>query len=247
MLAAAARSAIRLSQFGIICAAFAAGYLVRSRFGLRPVSMMERAQRLQWCAQRVLKCWRIDVTYWGIPPTQGLIVSNHLSYLDILVLAARQPLVFVAKSEVRRWPVLGWLAQCAGTQFVRRQAKTDVLRMVDQMHALMQQGLVVVLFPEGTSSDGSTVLPFRSPLLEAAARASLPACPIWLAYTVPGGNAALDVCFWGDMWLVPHLARLTSKKTIQATVRYGIPTTPLSDRKKWAVILHQEVVGLARG
>lgn len=208
--------------------------------------MVERARRLQSCSQRVLEDWDIDVSYQGLAPNEGLIVSNHLSYLDVLILAARQPMVFVAKSEVRRWPVIGWLTQCAGTQFVQRQLKSDVVRMVGRMHSLLAQGLVVTLFPEGTSSNGSAVLPFRSPLLAAASRLGLPACPVWLGYHVEGGNAANDVCFWGDMSLVPHLARLASRPKIRGVVRYGRPMACTQDRKQWAVSLHDEVVRLGQ-
>jgi lyso-ornithine lipid O-acyltransferase len=212
--------------------------------GWRPLSVRHRALWLQRWSQCLIKCWRIEVQYTGQPPSSGLVVCNHVSYLDILVLCARQPMVFVAKSEVRRWPIFGWLAQLAGTRFIRRSQKSDVVRMIGEMCALLQEGIVVALFPEGTSTNGSTVLPFRSPLLAAASRADLPAFPAWVGYQVDDGDAAMDVCFWGDMLLVPHLVRMASRSKIRASVRFGAQIPPLPDRKAWAELLHDDVARL---
>ncbi len=121
----------------------------------------------RWCrfACRVLG---IRVTTLGAMPRSGLLVCNHLSYLDIIVLSSIRPCIFVAKRDVAGWPLFGWLAHAAGTIFVDRQRPLATAFAVNRIHAAIATGLPVVLFPEGTSSDGSTVLPFKSSLLESA-------------------------------------------------------------------------------
>ena len=106
-------------------------------------------------------------------PSSGLLVSNHLSYLDIVVLSSIRPCVFVAKRDVARWPLFGWLAHAAGTIFVDRERRFST-EFVNGIHEAIAAGLPVVLFPEGTSSDGSTVLPFKSALLESAVQLRSP-------------------------------------------------------------------------
>src|SRR5437773_7774078 len=108
-------------------------------------------------------------------PLSGLLVCNHLSYLDIVVLSSIRPCIFVAKRDVRAWPLFGWLARAAGTIFVERNCRSAAAHEVARISSAIESGLLVVLFPEGTSSDGATVLPFKSSLLQAAISAR---CPI---------------------------------------------------------------------
>src|SRR5262249_48814010 len=125
-----------------------------------------RAQWLhRWCrfACRVLG---LSLKSDGPVPRTGLLVCNHLSYLDIITLSALVPCAFVAKLEVRRWPIFGWLARAAGTIFVDRSHRSATERGVEQIREALESGLLVVLFPEGTSTDGNTVLPFKSSLLQ---------------------------------------------------------------------------------
>ena len=129
-----------------------------------------RATWLQNTSRRLLRVFRIETHFTGDIPSSGLLVCNHLSYLDILVLSALVPCVFVAKREVKDWPVFGWFAKKAGTVFVHREQRAQAVQTVNEIEAALQTGAVVVLFPEGTSSGGETVLPFKSSLLEPAAR-----------------------------------------------------------------------------
>ena len=126
-----------------------------------------------WCrfACRVLG---IRIRTHGSMPSSGLLVSNHLSYLDIVVLSSIRPCVFVAKRDVARWPLFGWLAHAAGTIFVDRERRFSSPKVVNGIRDAIAGGSVVVLFPEGTSSDGSTVLPFKSALLESAVQLRSP-------------------------------------------------------------------------
>jgi 1-acyl-sn-glycerol-3-phosphate acyltransferase len=173
-----------------------------------------------------------------------LLVCNHLSYLDILVLASLTPAIFVAKWEVKFWPVLGWFARLAGTVFVNRQRRTHVGQVADEIQAALNQGALVILFPEGTSSGGETVLPFKSSLLEPVTRQTHSLSAGLIQYELEGGDVSEEICYWKDMTLVPHLVNLLSKQTSRASVHF----TPLlggsTDRKELAKQLHSEVLRL---
>lgn len=183
----------------------------------------------------------VRVTRTGDHPGTGLLVGNHLSYLDILVLAAQGPVTFVSKAEVARWPVMGALARMGGTVFVRRESRTDAARASDQMAAHLQEGRTIVLFPEGTSSDGERVLPFYSALLASAATLGCPVTPVSLHYTLEDGLAGEEVCYWRDMTFGPHLVNLMGKREIRAFVAYGATVPADQDRKQLARDLHRRV------
>ncbi len=173
-----------------------------------------------------------------------MLACNHLSYLDIAVLAAAQPMVFVAKSEVRHWPVLGRLARCAGTLFVRRDRKSDVTRFNDAFAAVVNAGVVLGLFPEGTSSNGRQVLPFHSSLFEPAVMSHWPVTPAWIGYALPDGSVEDEICYWRDMTFLPHFLRLLARKNIEATVAYGTALPPGLDRKHMARELRRQTCEL---
>lgn len=204
-----------------------------------------RAVWLQHSCARLLPIFGIEVTLQGDFPCAGLLVSNHLGYLDVLVLAATTPGVFVAKSEVRRWPVFSWFARAAGTIFVERTRRTDTGHVVEAMTEALSEDLVVVLFPEGTSTGGDEVRPFRSALLDAAVRHGRAVSPVAIDYRLPGGDAAAEVCYWKDMTLVPHLANLLGHRRVEARLAFR-PAFPVhDDRKQLAASLRNEVL-LAR-
>jgi 1-acyl-sn-glycerol-3-phosphate acyltransferase len=167
-----------------------------------------------------------------------------LSYLDILILATLIPSRFVAKSGVRNWPVFGWFARLAGTIFVERNKRSQAARSVKEIEAALGEGPLVVLFPEGTSSGGETVLPFKSSLLEPVARHSHAVTAGLIAYELSDGDASEEVCYWKDMTLVPHLINLLSKRTIHASVHFTESRRGLTNRKALARKLHSEVLRL---
>lgn len=203
-----------------------------------------RARWLHRCSRRFLRVFQVEIKVAGLIPTNGLLVCNHLSYLDILVLGALTPAVFVAKAEVRGWPILGWFARLAGTVFVQRERRSDVTRVNDELQAALESGAVVVLFPEGTSSGGHMVLPFKSSLLEPATQ---PGQRLWagcIRYALEDGDPAEEVCYWRDMTLFPHLINLLSKRAITATVSLAEVHERSPCRKELARRLHSEVARL---
>ena len=204
-----------------------------------------RAARAAWLhrsCRRLLPVFGLQLTLRGVAPRSGLLVSNHLGYLDVLVLAATTPCVFVAKAEVRHWPVFGWFARAVGTVFVTRSRRLETGAAVTGIAAALADGLPVVLFAEGTSSGGAAVLPFRSALLDAAVRHGHPATPVALDYILPGGDAAAEVCYWKDMTLVPHLANLLGHRRIEARLTFRPVLPAIGDRKRLAASLHAEVL-----
>lgn len=208
-----------------------------------PLSVSDRATWLQHHARRALRILQVRLHRDGPVPGPGFLVANHLSYLDILVLAAVAPCVFVAKREVRGWPLFGWFARTAGTVFVDRERRTDAGRTVAAMRALAGQGVTVVLFPEGTSSDGREVLPFKSALLQPLT--GEPGCAVaHLRYALSDGDAAAEVCYWRDMTLFPHLVNLLAKAGVVAEVRSGRVPTAGYQRKDLAHVLHRAVAEL---
>jgi 1-acyl-sn-glycerol-3-phosphate acyltransferase len=167
----------------------------------------------------------------------ALILSNHVSWLDICVITALAPVVFVAKSEVARWPVFGWLAKLQRTIFINRQDRHQTGAATREIAGRLLGGDAVVLFAEGTSSDGIRVLPFRSSLVGAVHHAlgasthhtSITVQPMSLAYTgfggVPMGRALRErVAWYGDADLIPHLIRVLASGAVDVTVSWGEAT-----------------------
>jgi len=210
------------------------------------VSTLQRAHWLhRWCATAIHRLG-IELQPEGAFPSHGLLVANHLGYLDVLVLSAMHSCVFVAKREVRSWPLFGLMAKLSGTVFVDR-TRTSAAHSVNlEMANALAQGAVVVLFPEGTSSDGSKVLPFRPALFDAATKARANVVSAHISYDVAEGSAATDICYWGSMSFFPHLLRLLSRRKIRARVRFAAETRKFADRKLAARITREVVASLAQ-
>jgi lyso-ornithine lipid O-acyltransferase len=206
-----------------------------------------RAECARWLHQacaRAIRAIGVELSVQGSPPTHGLIVSNHLSYLDIAVYSAAVPCVFVSKAEVEKWPIIGRYARWAGTVFVRRHDRIDAARANVSVGDSLQNGVPVVLFPEGTTTDGQRVLRFHSTMLQPAIDTAATITPCAIRYELDDGDAAREVCWWGDMTLVPHMWNLMGKKKIRARIVFGEPILASGDRKQLSAALHEEVARL---
>jgi len=210
-----------------------------------PLSEPERAQWLhRWCSL-ALQRLRINVQAEGAFPQRGLLVSNHLSYLDILVFSALSPCVFVSKKEVLSWPLFGFMARTAGTVFIDRERSTDTHRAKTEVSRALSSGMVVVLFPEGTISDGSTILPFKPALFEPAIETGANVCSAHISYRLDEGSAS-DVGYWGNkMSFFAHLLRLLSRRAIQARVQFAAEAATFENRKLAAQVTREQVLALA--
>lgn len=200
----------------------------------------------RWCL-RTGRALGITVHVTGEPARTGIVASNHLSYLDILVLATVSPQVFLAKSEVRNWPMFGRYAEWAGTQFIDRTRRADVARQNEEFRHIVENDAVQTLFLEGTSSGGTAVLPFKSSLLEPVVENGWLVTPAAIVYTCKGGVPAENVCWWRDMPFTSHALGLLFLDSITAHVAFGTAVAPGDDRKALAAMLHEKVSALKGG
>lgn len=170
----------------------------------------------------------------------GAMLANHSSWLDVLVLNALVPVVFIAKSQVARWPGIGWLARATGTVFVRREARGEVAQQAEALADRLRAGQRLVLFPEGTSTDNRRVLPFKPALLAGLLAPGLPegvvVQPVTLAYQAPPGEDPRFYGWFGGAEFGPHaLAVLATRRqgSVRLTLHAPIPVTG-RDRKSLA-------------
>ena len=222
----------------------AVGGLWRHRHLPRNASRAQCARWLHESCARALCAMKVQLDIVGQPPAGGLIVSNHLSYLDIPVLSAAVPCVFVSKAEVEQWPIFGRYARWAGSVFVRRHDRADAARANVSIRDSLQNGVPVVLFPEGTTTDGSRVLRFHSTMLQPAIDAAATITPCAISYELEDGDPSREVAWWGDMSFLPHLLNLLGKKSIRARIAFGAPVQASGERKELSAALHAEVVRL---
>jgi len=208
------------------------------------IPQLARSRWLQWCSRRTLRVFNVEFESRGPLPPAGLLVCNHLTYLDILVLVALTPAVFVSKAEVQSWPVFGWFAKRSGTLFVDRTRRSDVTRMNAEIDRTLAGGNVLVLFPEGTSWNSREILPFKSSLLEPIVGSKHPLSIGRITYALDDGSVEQDICYWGEMTFLPHFLKLMTKRHIRARVTFAPIGQPAAERKELARQLHAEVVRL---
>lgn len=181
------------------------------------------------------------------PGSSQVIVSNHLSYMDILCYLAAGEMNFVSKADVRSWPLVSGLAVSAGTLFLRREKKADIPRVIEAFASVIRSGSRVIFFPEGTSSGGEEVLPFHSSLFDLPARERWKIQPSAIFYSIPGETSefvAQKVCYWGDMEFLPHFLQLMRIGRVDCHIVFGDNIISGDNRKALAAQLHDEVVQL---
>ena len=199
---------------------------------------------------------RINVHVAGNPVRDRavLFVSNHVSWADIIVIGSLAPVAYVAKSEVGSWPLVGLAARAQRTIFVVRSRRQQTGDAISEIVERLASGTSVVLFAEGTSSDGNRVLPFRSALIgavkEAGSRAehgiliqSMSICYTALNGIPMGRQHRSTVAWYGDLDFMPHIRALLARGAVDAMVSYGDPVAAdgTADRKAMAKSLEDEV------
>ena len=186
----------------------------------------------------------------GQPPVAGpvMLVANHLSWLDIPVMHAARHCRFVSKSDVQGWPLIGTLATAAGTLYIERNSRRDALRMVRAMQEALERGEVLAVFPEGTTGDGRTLLPFHANLLQAAVAAQAPVQPVGLRFAdLASGATSFAPSYIGDETLIGSIWRTLSAPPLEAVVHYGeVQQAQGRDRRAWTQHLHDTVDTLRR-
>jgi len=208
------------------------------------VTAEDRAIWQQVQARRMLAALDIHVSVDGPLPSGGMVVCNHLSYVDILALAAQGPMVFVAKSDVSGWPLIGPLLEASGTILAERGKPLSAGKTGGEIREALSGNRIVVLFPEGTSSDGSQVLPFKPTLLQAALDSDASITPAAIAYQSETGDPGTDICYWGDATFASHIIRLATLRGVSAGLAFGTPEMSAENRKTAARSLHGTISGM---
>jgi 1-acyl-sn-glycerol-3-phosphate acyltransferase len=222
-------------------------WTIRFRFG--PLSDAQRSDEVQRWSRQMLRALGISLHIEGEAPQQGplLLVANHLSWLDILVVHAARHCRFVSKAEVHHWPLIGPMAAAGGTLFIERASRRDAMRVVHHMATSLQAGDMLAIFPEGTTSDGTVLLPFHANLIQAAISAQAPVMPVGLRYVQADGQPSRAVLYIGDDTLVGSVLRTLGAPSFTARVHFGEAQLSLGrDRRQWALDLHATVDKLCR-
>lgn len=207
------------------------------------VRLIERplfGQRRPWTPRITVAVCRTNLRLMGLTLRREgsfvgrphLIVANHVSWLDIFVLNAVMRITFVAKSEVANWPGIGWLARATGTLFVRRDPRDAAAQLAQVGAYLRQDADPLLIFPEGTSSDGRRVLPFKPTLLAAVFDSGLSdarVLPLTIVYTAPTGAAARFYGWWGDMSFGGNLLQVLATPRQGRVTVIAHPTVRTSD------------------
>jgi 1-acyl-sn-glycerol-3-phosphate acyltransferase len=224
-------------------------WTIRSEFGRLTPEATELVVR-EW-TRRMLDILGVTLVVRGAPPAQGplLQVANHISWLDILVMNGARPSHFVSKADVKHWPVVGTLATGTGTLYIERESRRDAMRVVHKMAEHLRGGDILSVFPEGTTGDGQTLLPFHANLIQAAIAAEAPVLPVGLSYVDAERGGRHDApLFIGDTTLLQSLWNTLRATGVQAVVHYGEPQRAEGrDRRTWAQDLRDAVTALREG
>ncbi len=188
-----------------------------------PRTLERRAQWVQKSCLDILKSLDIQYRIEGQPPTHGLVVSNHLSYLDVLILSAAMPCFFVAKVEIDRWPFFGKAARTGGTLFIDRTSLASAEKVSAMIGDRLKLSVPVLFFPEGTSTDGTSMLRFHSRLFEPAIVAGAQVTAAAVRYVIEEGTPERELCWYGDASFLPHLLKTLNTPGFSAEVCFGSP------------------------
>jgi 1-acyl-sn-glycerol-3-phosphate acyltransferase len=204
----------------------------------------------RWSA-KLLHILKIRFEVEGVPPAASvplLLVANHVSWLDPFLINAIRPVRFIAKSEVAHWPVIGWLAARAGTLFVIRNRRHHTAQINQRVIAAMQEGAVFAVFPEGTTTDGSMVLPFHASLLQPAFESRALLVPLALRYLRVDGSLCTEVAYDGDKSVLDTLRAMSKLPSIRAQVKFLTPLacTDYPHRRELAHAAEQTIASALR-
>lgn len=237
-------------------AASVIGFHLAKLVVVRPHTRPERAAWLSGLCRAALRSVEITFSTEGPVPMQGAVISNHLTYLDILIHSATRPCVFVSAIETRAMPVIGWMSMMAGTVYVVRGGGGSAEKAAEGMAKGFRDKLPVIFFPEGGTFVGDEpVMPFRSGLLAQALETGAPITPGFLRYELSprdlaDGRSARNDVHWGTQSLPAHLWNFLGLHALHATLRFApapiaFSSSALEDRKLAAQEAHAAVLALS--
>ncbi|MEO8101420.1 MAG: lysophospholipid acyltransferase family protein [Betaproteobacteria bacterium] len=193
----------------------------------RRVSPVRRARLTGWWARKLLRILNIVLTVHGARPSSKsrnlIVAANHISWIDIFVISATHPARFVAKSEIRDWPIAGWLCDKAGTIFIRRTRRSDTAKINELMHAVLAEGAAIGFFPEGTTTRGDKLLKFHTSLFEPAVVNSATLAPAAIRYRASDGDRNEAVAFIGELSFAESVGLIIRQKSMIAELTFAPP------------------------
>ena len=222
---------------------------VRMARGFVQSSPQDQAREVEAWARGMLRIMGIDVRIEGTPAVGPvLMAANHISWLDILVMHAARHCRFVAKSEIRHWPLVGALTTAGQSLYIERASSRDALRVVHHMHAALMNGDVLGVFPEASTGSGVELLPFHGNLLQAAISADAPIQPVALRFVdAQTGEPSFAPCYIADDTLVGSLWRTLCAPPLLAQVCYGeLEHAQGRSRREWAHDLRESIKQLLK-
>ena len=208
----------------------------------------KKQEHIQRWSKRLLTIFKIELKIRGaelLPNSPYLLASNHISWLDIHVINAFRPVRFVAKSEVASWPVFGWMAKQLRTVFIRRDSSRHARLVVGQVAGVLKTESICI-FPEGTSTVGDEVLPFKPNLFESALEAGVHTFPLAIQYfSTFSGQRSYSPAFIGDMGLIESMANIIQNRHLGVELRFLPFIEPLIDAqfdRKLLALYTQEAI-----
>ena len=213
------------------------------------INQIRRQRLIAWWARGVLAICGVHLRVTGaVQAGSGvMLLLNHISWLDIYVVNAVAPARFVAKSEIGAWPVFGYLARRTGTVFIERGRRHAVHRTIDVLTQLLRTGGRVGVFPEGTSGDGSKLLPFHANLIEAALHAGVDVQPVALSYRNRDGSRCHGVAFVGEMTLLDSMRASLAARPIDVQLDFLAPIDCAGRSRHQVAALARDAIGLHLG
>lgn len=237
-----------LTKYLRLLAAFSAAFLILWFQFPRATREQKLAHIQAWCTKVLhIMCIHVNIspssTLGGANSIQ-LLVANHVSWLDVLVIQSLHPCVFVAKSEVGQWPLIGTMAKACGVVFVDRRSPSSARKMVDDVASALHHGYCVAGFPEGTSSEGHVVSLFHANLFEAAIHRDAEVLPMALRYThARTGETCQKAAFVGDIGFIESLHQIMGTSDLRVHVQIGKTLSPQGhSRRTLAHVSHRSVV-----
>ena len=210
----------------------------------------DRHARVNVWAGQMLQIVGIQLVVNGTPPAEGpvLLVANHISWLDILVMHASRHCRFVSKSDIKKWPFVATLADGGGTMYLERESRRDAHRVVTQMAERLRAGDILAVFPEGTTGDGITLKPFHANLIQAAIEAQVPAQPVALKFIdAASGELSFAPSYVDDETLAGSIWRTLTAPPLVAVVTFGSAHSHEGQtRRVWAQALREDIEQLRR-
>ncbi len=204
-----------------------------------------RRLALQRWSAKLLRLFAANLTVHGTPPREGdtyLLAANHVSWLDIFAINAAVPTRFVAKSEVRGWPLIGWLCVKAETLFIERGRRRDLARLDDAIATALNAGAGMGVFLEGTTTDGHEVLPFHSSLLRPAQQAAVNIVPVAIQYLRTDSTICVEAAFDGDKTLLDTIRLMLTQHEIHTRVHFLPPVQAEGVHRKEVARQAREVI-----